>query len=129
MSGIALDGAGAVYLTGTTTSNDLPTVNAYDENLTGTQDVFVAKFDPGIAGAGCLLYATYVGGTDGSGNDQAGGITVDGDGKIYVAGSTTASDSPTTLGAYQTARDGLVTTSDGFLVKLDPYVAGPDALL
>jgi hypothetical protein len=55
MSGIALDGAGAVYLTGTTASNDLPTVNAYDENLTGTQDVFVAKFDPGIAGAGGLL--------------------------------------------------------------------------
>jgi hypothetical protein len=50
---------------------------------------------------------------------RRGGITVDGDGKIYVAGSTTASDSPTTLGAYQTARDGLGTTSDGFLVKLD----------
>ena len=128
-SGIALDSAGAIHLSGQTASSDLPTVGAFDSTLTGARDLYAAKIDPSISGGGSLVYATYAGGTDGSGFDQATGITVDGNGNIYLTGSTTASDSPTTAGAYQQTWDGSNLTSDGMIFKLDPDTAGAGGLL
>src|SRR5262249_13066895 len=41
--GIAVDGAGAVYVTGFTGSTDFPTANAMQATLRGLQDAFVLK--------------------------------------------------------------------------------------
>jgi uncharacterized repeat protein (TIGR01451 family) len=48
-NGVALDGAGGIYLTGTTSSSNLPLSNAVDGTYGGGRsDAFVAKFGPGI---------------------------------------------------------------------------------
>ncbi|MCA1570133.1 MAG: SBBP repeat-containing protein, partial [Chloroflexi bacterium] len=76
--GFAVDGAGRAYLTGATGSDDFPTKNAYQSTRrSGGQlaDVFLAKIDPAVAGAGGLLYGTYLGG-----NDRDFGIAVAADG-------------------------------------------------
>jgi len=43
-NGIAVDRTGSAYLTGTTESSSLPTVNAYDSSFNGSTDAFVTKF-------------------------------------------------------------------------------------
>jgi hypothetical protein len=63
-AGIAVDRAGNVYVTGYTTSNDFPTVNALQPVRArgGNQgyDAFVAKLDPT---GSALIYSTYLGET------------------------------------------------------------------
>jgi uncharacterized protein (TIGR03437 family) len=44
--GIALDSAGAMYITGFTGSTDLPVLNAYQKTNGGLYDIFVAEFSP-----------------------------------------------------------------------------------
>ncbi|MEM2842244.1 MAG: SBBP repeat-containing protein, partial [Thermoproteota archaeon] len=60
---IAVDSSGNVYVTGYTTSSDFPTKNAYDGELGGREDAFVAKFDLTQSGSASLLYSTYSGGS------------------------------------------------------------------
>ena len=93
--GIAVDGAGNVYVTGATSSNELPTsTTAYQPNFGGgtagvlTGDGFVAKFSP----TGALLYLTYLGGTQ---DDGITAIAVDAAGNAYVTGATNSFDFPT----------------------------------
>ena len=45
-TGIAIDGIGNAYVTGSTSSVDFPTVNARYPHLWGTSDAFVAKISP-----------------------------------------------------------------------------------
>ena len=115
--GIAVDGAGSAYVTGTTTSADFPTVNPFQSTLNGGQDAFVAKLNPT---GSALVYSTYLGGSgveeDGDGINDAGGITVDASGSAYVTGSTQSPDFPTRH-AFQAALGG---TEDAFVSKLDP---------
>lgn len=62
-AGVALDSTGAAYLTGSTTSINFPTVNAFQPTSGGNQDAFVAKID----GSGSsLVYSTYLGGSGGT---------------------------------------------------------------
>jgi hypothetical protein len=86
-SGIAVDGSGNAYVTGTTVSLDFPTINAV-QPIDGSgllmtladQDAFVAKIDPtGTA----LLYSTYLGGSSGYGTAR---IAIDNCGSAYVTG-------------------------------------------
>lgn len=82
--GIATDGAGNAYLSGTTSSADLPTANSI-QGPAGGADVFVAKIDTVESR---LVYATYLGG---EGDDAGlGGIAVDAQGSAYVTGRTTS---------------------------------------
>jgi len=71
--------------------------------------------NPSITGASALLYATYLGGTDGNTNPYA--VGVDASGNIYVMGSCQADDFPVTSSAYQLVRWG---SSDMFLAELNP---------
>jgi hypothetical protein len=43
IEGVALDGAGNIYVTGTTQSPDFPTTAGADRTLGGTRDIFVTK--------------------------------------------------------------------------------------
>jgi len=108
-SGIAVDGSGCAYITGTTYSTDFPTKNPYQTyEEANAIAVFVTKL--GGSGDG-LVYSTYLGG----GNLDAGhDITVDGSGCAYVAGRTSSIDFPT-LNPYQTYQGG----QDAFVTKLN----------
>ncbi len=103
--GIAIDGSGAAYITGNTTSEDFPTTaDAFQPNLPEClygfcdSEAFISKLD---ATGSALLYSTYLGGS--SGYEFAEGIVVDGNGSAYITGQTYSPDFPTTPGAFQTA--------------------------
>ncbi len=106
-SGIAVDSAGRVYLSGTTSegSNMPVTSNAYS---TSPGD-FSVPFFVAVLGKGSLLYSTYFGGT---GSACLGALCgfVAGDivmspnvssGSVYLGGSTASPDFPVTPGAVQ----------------------------
>jgi hypothetical protein len=92
-NGVAVDQNGNLYVTGTTSSTNFPTVNALQPTFGGGSDIvtdaFVAKINPA---APSLSYTTYLGGTN---NDFGNAITVDSHGSVYVAGQTGSSDFPT----------------------------------
>ncbi len=106
--GIALDAAGAVYVTGITGSPDFPILNPYQAIPGVFSDVFVLKLNN--AGNN-LLYSTYLGG---SSADFGYAITVDDAGQAYVTGQTTSNDFPTQNPYQGTFNDG---GRDAFVTK------------
>jgi Beta-propeller repeat len=98
-NGIAVDGAGNVFVAGTTGSRDFPTQNALQagfgggNQFTGT-DAFLTKLN---AGTLAVEYSTYLGG---SGDEKGNAVAVDAAGNAYVTGGTNSTDFPT-AGAYQ----------------------------
>jgi hypothetical protein len=115
------DSRGAVYITGDTTSTDLPTVGPTQATPGGTNNNgFVVVFAPDTYD---VLFATYLGG-DGFTLPQ--GIAVDAQGNIFVSGVVTIGTTfPTTPGAFQRERKG---RNDAFLVKYSAVdvPTGPD---
>jgi len=116
VGGIAVDGGGNAYVTGSTESADFPTtVGAFDTTYNDRGDVFlidvfVTKLNP--AGSAPLIYSTYLGGLFG---EHGNGIAVDSAGNAYVTGVTGSSDFPTTVDAFDTTFNG---GSDPFVAKL-----------
>lgn len=104
-----------IYVAGSTTSTNLPTVSPLQTSLGGGQDAFVAhlKFPSSIA------FASYLGG---SGNDAANGIAVDNLGNMIVVGGTNSTDFPT-MSALQPANAG---GADAFVTKIDHSLTGYD---
>jgi len=121
-SGIAVDGSGGAYVTGSTNSPDFPVVNPVQPGLAGgtcgeepCTDAFAAKLN---ADGSQLVYSTYIGGT---GSDRGNAIAIDSAGNAYIAGSTASSNFPATLGAFDRTCGGTCTsTGDAFAVKLNP---------
>jgi hypothetical protein len=113
--GLGTDTQGNVYLAGTTRSPDFHLKAPAQNHLADGSDVFVTKLDP----SGNIVYSTYFGG---SGDDFATAIAVDPQGGVYVTGTTSSTDFPTTPGAYSSS----VPPSSGgatfvtFLFKLNP---------
>ncbi|HET8696030.1 MAG TPA: hypothetical protein VFO94_01010, partial [Gammaproteobacteria bacterium] len=116
---MAIDGAGSVWVAGTTESDDFPvTAGAFDTSYNGPAnsdpgggDVFVAHYD---TNAGTLLYATYVGG---AGDEYAVALQADAGGNTYLAAQTQSGDFPVTAGAPDSSYGG--GGSDVALFKLD----------
>src|SRR5262249_58851490 len=76
---IAVDGAGAAYVTGTTYSNNFNTFAPLQTiNRGGKYDAFVTKINP--AGSG-IVYSTYLGG---GGEDSGHGVAVDTSRNVFV---------------------------------------------
>ncbi len=135
-SGIAVDASGNAYLTGATYSTNFPTTSgAFQQTSGGSEDVFVAKFNPALSGTASLVYATYLGGNgfDGYYTDDPGqsdepvepgpAIAVDSAGDAYVAGTTTSTNFPKTPGAFQTTYEAQypnLAVGDAFVTKLNP---------
>jgi len=107
--GIAVDGAGNAYVTGSTYSTNFPTANALQAAYGGIEDAFVAKLN---ASGTALVYSTYLGGSSG---DEGNGIAVDGAGNAYVTGRTRSANFPT-ANALQPAIGGI---EDAFVAKLN----------
>jgi Beta-propeller repeat len=107
---IAVDGAGSAYITGSTSSSDLP-IHSPEQALNGGgQDAFVARLTP--AGT-ALSDATYLGG---SGQDSGNDIALDSSGDAYIVGSTASTNFPTQNAEQPT----LAGAGDGFVTKFNP---------
>ena len=107
--GVAVDGDGNAYVTGTTTSYDFPVNEALQLNHssgTAIEDAYLLKLNP--AGDG-LVFSTYLGGTA---SDWGSSVAVDETGNVYVAGVTCSNDFLNKLGAAGAC--------DGYVTKLDP---------
>ena len=110
-TGIAVDAAGNVYVSGYTYSTDFPTQNALQTSLAGGSDIFITKFSPGSS---ALLFSSYLGG---SSNDQALAMVVDATGNVYLTGNTQSANFPVTTTAYQST---LLGTTNAFVTKIAP---------
>jgi hypothetical protein len=118
--GIAVDGSGATYVTGRTTSADFPTTPGAPQTTLGggtLYDAFLAKFSPD---GSSLTYSTYLGG---DGNDFGWGVAVHSGGQAAVTGSSESSDFPTTSGAHHPNPVG---SPDAFMTVLN--TAGTEML-
>lgn len=104
---MATDALGNTYITGYTTSSNLPVVNAFQPAYGGQGDGFVAKFDPN----GVPIYITYLGGNY---LDSSQDIAVDSAGNAYVSGWTGSTNFPT-VNAFQPTYAG---TWDAFVCKI-----------
>jgi Beta-propeller repeat len=104
---LKVDATGNAYITGLTSSNDFPTVNAIQTVLDPgspcpqlyyftPSDAIIAKLD---ALGSRLIYSSYLGGQC---SDRGEGIAIDRFGSAYVVGSTASANFPTTPGAFQT---------------------------
>jgi uncharacterized repeat protein (TIGR01451 family) len=141
-TGVAVDEAGNVYLTGSTYSLDFPTPGGAYPTPQGSlaqsgtsldgPDVFVTKFRRGHWPDSSELvpvYSTYLGGET---TDLAAGIAVDADGNAYVTGQTFSQSFPTYPEIHPTPPIGFECEpacpfqvvnrgySDAFVTKLDP---------
>jgi hypothetical protein len=100
---LAADAAGSVFVAGRTTSADFPLLDPAQASLRGANDLFLARFNPD----GTLAASTYLGG---SGTEEVTSLVLDGEGRLYLAGTTSSSDSPLSLSGC----------SGRFLSELDP---------
>jgi hypothetical protein len=75
-----------------------PGVAAGNCTANTAQNIFIAVINPTLVTTSQLVYATYLGG---SGADTLAGLAVDSARGIYVAGTTTSTDFPTTSNAFQ----------------------------
>ena len=113
---IAVDNSGNAYVTGTTNSDDFPTVNAlypdYVGNYDELTDAFLLKLSPD---GRRLIYSTYLGGT---GIDIGNGIAVDDSGNAYVTGTTYSKDFPTINALNPPLYPNKFSFTDAFIFKL-----------
>lgn len=122
-SDIAFDGSGNVYIFGTTFnqwddgtgSRTVPTtIGAYDGEIGGDTDTYVAKFSSDLTE---LKACTLLGG---SRNDGSIKMLIAKDGNVLVAGSTTSGDFPVTGDAMRPQASFSAVMGEGFLCKLSP---------
>jgi hypothetical protein len=110
---IAVDDAGAAYVTGITYSSNFPLRAPFQTSYGGGNgDAFVAKFDPTASGSASLVWSSYLGGSD---EDKGMAIAVDyHNHDVYVAGYTLSTDYPT-VNPYQSTNGGY---QDAFVAKI-----------
>src|SRR5437867_3283792 len=122
--GIAVDTAGAAYVTGQTTSADFTAgstapCTVLDATLSGGIDAFVTKLN---ARGSARLYSTHRTGSD----DVFGlGIAVDAAGAAYVTGQTTSADFTASCTAPCTVLDATRSGIDGTVVNVRPTSSAP----
>jgi hypothetical protein len=108
IGGMAVDGAGNVYVAGWTESLSLP-YGSVRTRQTGVE-AFVLKMTPGM---NSVVWATFLGG---SMDDRALAIAVDSGGSVRVAGFTTSTDFPTLSAAQAVTGGG---SRDAFVARFD----------
>ncbi|MCK5848100.1 MAG: hypothetical protein KAH01_02740 [Caldisericia bacterium] len=84
---LVTDFRGNIFITGVTLSSDFPiTVTAENKNYSGKQDIFYAHVNSLMD---TLIFSSYIGGEDW---DSVGGIDIDINNNVYVAGSSLSSN-------------------------------------
>lgn len=114
--GVAVDGSGNAYVTGTTYSNDFPTSAGAFRPASSTPTGFVTK----VNSTGTRIYSTTLD-NDPIDFGDSYGIAADSGGNAYVTGSTGGSHFPVTTGAFQTVFQG---GYDAFVMKLNTAGTG-----
>ncbi|WP_317137497.1 SBBP repeat-containing protein [Methanochimaera problematica] len=115
-----------IYIAGQTQSTDLPVNRNLSGFFPGSQDIFIACFNPDV---GNFTEITYFGG---SGDENVKAIHFGEDGKIYISGSTSSTDFPVTPDAFQKSNsgkwDGYISVFDPKLEKLEfsSYIGGEE---
>ena len=110
--GIAVDGSGEAYVTGSTGSTDFPTTKgAFQTTRPVETSAFVTKLN---AAGNSLIFSTYLGGASVFG-DVGQAIAVDSTGSAYVAGQTNSQHFPVSDSAYQKTNKAV--TNTGFVTK------------
>jgi len=119
--GLTTDNARNVYITGHTASTNFPiTSGAYCIEYQGNggpnvgDDTFISKFNADLSE---LLASTYLGG---NAWENGYSIVVDNEGHIFISGTTSSADFPTTPGVVDdTYTGGEKHSGDAFISKLD----------
>jgi hypothetical protein len=116
-SSIKVDAAGNVYLTGTTSSTNFPTVNPIQATNAGPapypQDAFVSKIN---AAGTALVYSTYLGGTS---FDHGLSIAIDPSSNAYVTGKTQSINFPVANAIQPTKGSSNPSDRDVFVTKIN----------
>lgn len=120
---IAVDSTGAILVAGSTTSADYPALEAFQPALGGLMDAVVTKMP---AEGGGIQWSTFLGGKD---YDEATGIALDSNDRVYVVGYTLSPDFPTQDAVqeqYAGGRDAFLTaySSDGKTLLRGTCVGG-----
>lgn len=100
----------SIYVVGSTTStNNIASSGAYQEQLGGLSDGFIMKFN----NEGVFQWGTYFGGSE---RDEIHSVIVDRYSNIYVTGWTESNNGISTQGSFQPTHGG---GKDVFLAKFD----------
>ncbi|MDX6288212.1 MAG: hypothetical protein QOH42_11, partial [Blastocatellia bacterium] len=122
-SGIAVNSAGAAYVTGFTSSTNFPTVTPLQIANGGGFDAFIAKLNP--AGS-AFLYSTYLGGSANESNTttvtSTNPIALDSFSDAYIIGFTSSTNFPTAK-PLQAANAG---SQDAFIARIADAVPSAD---
>lgn len=108
---IGSDAAGNIYMAGHTLStSNIATSGVYQSTLSGSYDVYLAKF----TSSGNLTWCSYFGGPN---LETAYAIYVEANGNVYVCGDTSSPTGVASTGAHQTTYGGGI--DDATLIKFD----------
>jgi hypothetical protein len=120
INGIALDGLGNAFVTGSAGVNGVPvTPDAFQSTVAKASGDFAMAFVSKINATGAdLVYSSLLGG---QGDDAGAAIAVDQAGDAYVVGRTASLNFPVSVGALQPSMNG---TGDAFITKF-PLGAAP----
>ncbi|NMB99583.1 MAG: PKD domain-containing protein, partial [Thermoanaerobaculaceae bacterium] len=109
---IALDFDGNIIVATKTESTNIPIVGGYQQTFKGNADLYIVKLSSDCSN---LLASTYLGG---SSIDLIGGLAVEGQNNIIVAGNSRSTDMPV-LNAYQSTNKSDSGKEDGYVAKLN----------
>ncbi len=113
-NGIAVDSVGSAYVVGSTKSANFPTASAFQSSLLSVQNAYLTKLN---TTGSALTYSTYFRGTSGAGTSLGRAVAVGSDGSAFIAGQTTFTTLPTTVGAFQTT---FTASQDAYVAKFTP---------
>jgi beta-lactam-binding protein with PASTA domain len=127
--GIAVDGSGYAYVTGSAASTDFPITDGafqttnYAAAGAGPQTVAYNAFVTKLNTTGTALeYSTFLGGSI---DDYGAGIALDGSGDAYVTGETLSSDYPVAGNAYQPTNKAYANEgASGFITEVNSAGTG-----
>jgi gliding motility-associated-like protein len=101
--------SGEVYIASSSSSADFPVASPFQGTLNGPQDAVVVKMNNGLTS---LIWSTYIGG---SSHDSGNSIQISSTGEVFVAGGTSSSNMPFSIGNNLTYNGGI---ADAYVMRL-----------